>query len=75
MELDENTIELIALGAAIAANCQPCLKHHLNQARRLGVGDDEINQAIRVGKMVRNGAASQMNQLLSNVVEPELQLA
>ncbi len=75
MELDENTIELIALGAAIAANCQPCLQHHLNQARQHGVGDYEIDQAIRVGKMVRNGAASQMNELLSNILQPELQLA
>ncbi len=75
MELDEKTIELIALGASIAANCQPCLKHHLNQAQRLGVGEDEINQAVRVGKMVRNGASSQMNQLLSNMVQRELQLA
>ncbi len=74
MELDEKTIELIALGASIGANCQPCLKHHLGQARRIGIGEDEIEQAVKVGKMVRNGAASQMDQLLSNVIQPELQL-
>jgi hypothetical protein len=39
------------------------------------LGDYEIEQAIRVGKMVRNGAASQMNELISNVLQPELQPA
>jgi SAM-dependent methyltransferase len=27
--------ELVAIGAAIAANCEPCLKYHYNEARKL----------------------------------------
>jgi len=28
--------ELVAIGAAIAANCGPCLKHHYHQAQQIG---------------------------------------
>lgn len=33
--LDEKTKELIAIGAAITANCQPCLEYHTVEARKL----------------------------------------
>ncbi len=34
--LDAATAELVALGAAVGANCEPCFTHHYNEARRLG---------------------------------------
>ena len=27
--------ELVAIGAAIASNCEPCLEHHVGRAREL----------------------------------------
>ncbi len=27
--MDEQTKELVAIGASVAANCYPCMKHHL----------------------------------------------
>jgi AhpD family alkylhydroperoxidase len=56
--INEKTQELIALGASIAAQCQPCLKHHVAKARELGLGDEEIQQAMEIGRMVKLAAAS-----------------
>jgi AhpD family alkylhydroperoxidase len=29
--------ELVAIGAAIASNCEPCFKYHFDKARKLGI--------------------------------------
>ena len=36
---DERVNELVAIAAAIGANCEPCLKYHFDQARKLGVSN------------------------------------
>lgn len=60
--LDEKTRELVAIGAAITANCQPCLEYHTTKARELGVGDDDIIEAVKVGQQVRRGASAKMDR-------------
>ena len=60
---DEKTKELIAIGASITANCHPCLDYHVTKARELGIGSDEISQAIEVGKQVRRGASAKTDRL------------
>ncbi|MHC4440433.1 MAG: carboxymuconolactone decarboxylase family protein [Planctomycetota bacterium] len=62
--LNENIQELIAIGASVSANCHPCIKYHTAKARELKIDEAEIQQAIEVGKMVRKGAAGQMDKLL-----------
>src|SRR5574342_71414 len=32
MELNEKLKELVAVGASVTANCQPCLQHHVEKA-------------------------------------------
>jgi len=65
---DENTKELIAIGASITANCHPCLDYHVAKARELGIGNDEISQAIEVGKQVRRGAFAKTDRLAAEHV-------
>ena len=62
--IDAKTKELIAIGASVACNCHPCVKFHLGKANELNIDPELIKQAIEVGKMVRKGAAGQMNELL-----------
>ena len=38
--------ELVALGAAISANCDPCFQHHFREARKAGVSRDDIVRAV-----------------------------
>ncbi len=58
-------IELIAIGASISANCHPCIKYHVAKAKEMDIQEDEIKQAIDTGRMVRKGAAQQMDKLIS----------
>ncbi len=67
--MDNRTKELIAIGASITANCQPCLEYHVGKARENGAEEDEINDAIAVGKTVRKGAAGKMDQYASKMFE------
>ena len=62
MKLDKKCVELIAIGASLTANCQPCLEYHVNAARKHGADDGEIADAIAVGRMVRKGAQSKMDK-------------
>jgi AhpD family alkylhydroperoxidase len=66
--MDENTKELIAIGASLAAHCQPCIKFHIEKARKLGIPDDEINEAIAVGRMIQKGAMSAMDRFAESIV-------
>ncbi|MHC4402778.1 MAG: carboxymuconolactone decarboxylase family protein [Planctomycetota bacterium] len=59
--------ELIAIGASITANCQPCLEYHVAKARENGAEAEEIKEAIAVGKIVRKGAAGKMDQHTSEM--------
>ncbi|NQT01915.1 MAG: carboxymuconolactone decarboxylase family protein [Planctomycetes bacterium] len=65
--LDKKTKELIAIGASVSCNCHPCVKFHLDKAGKLGIEPPDIKEALKVGMMVRRGAAGQMDELLSEV--------
>ena len=66
--MDVRIEELIAIGASITANCKPCLEYHVAKAKENGANDQEIAEAVAVGKMVRKGAASKMDQFTSAVL-------
>ncbi len=54
--MDERTKELVAMGAAAAANCHPCMDHHLAKCDELGIPRQEVAAAVKVGLMVNHGA-------------------
>ncbi len=64
MELSDKMKELVAVGASITANCQPCLRHHVEKALGLGADPEEVRAAIEVGKRVRKGASAKMDSVL-----------
>jgi AhpD family alkylhydroperoxidase len=66
---DDKLKELIAIGASVSANCHPCVQYHVSKAREMVIDECDIQQAIEIGKMVRKGAADQMDKLTSEVVK------
>lgn len=66
MKIDERTGELIAIGASVGANCKSCVEYHLGKAREAGVNEEEIADALEVGRMVRRGAASQVDKAIAS---------
>ena len=69
--LDEKTRSLVAVGASITANCQPCLDYHATQARAHGAHEQEISVAIEIGQQVRRGAAGKMDRFASQLLGDE----
>ena len=72
MKLEEKIKELIAIGASISANCQPCLEYHVGIAFELGCESPEIKEAIEVGTLVRRGAASKMDKFSTALITSEV---
>jgi AhpD family alkylhydroperoxidase len=70
--MDERMKELIAVGASVAASCQPCLEYHVGKALEIGIGRDEIAEAADVAKAVRTGAANNMDKHAFNVIQKRL---
>ena len=66
--MDEKTEELVAIGASVTAHCVPCLEYHLAKARETGLSDCEIEEAIKVGRTVRRGAASKWDETASTLI-------
>ncbi|MBI5445465.1 MAG: carboxymuconolactone decarboxylase family protein [Deltaproteobacteria bacterium] len=62
MGLDPKIKSLICVGSSITANCQPCLKIHAEKARENGAADAEIREAVALGKSVRKGSATKMDE-------------
>ena len=54
--MDEQMKELVAIGASVAANCHPCIEHHLAKCDELEVDREEVMEAVKVGLMVNHGA-------------------
>jgi AhpD family alkylhydroperoxidase len=59
----EQVQELVALGAAIAANCEPCFRYHFDKARKLGVSKDDMARAVATAQMVKETPARAMLDL------------
>jgi AhpD family alkylhydroperoxidase len=67
--MDNRIKELIAVGASVTANCQPCLKYHVAKAQENGAGEQDVLEAIAVAKMVRKGAMGKMDKFMSTLFE------
>ncbi len=52
--------ELVAIGAAIAANCEPCFKYHYDQAKKLGVSEGDMRHAVDLAQKVKDTPARDM---------------
>jgi AhpD family alkylhydroperoxidase len=61
--LTEKDQELIAIGASIAAGCQPCTTYHFRAARIAGANDDEIRQSVSDALAIRRSATEIMARL------------
>lgn len=68
--MDNRIKELIAIGASVTANCQPCLQYHVSKAKEVGADEREITTAIEVAKTVRKGALNKMDNFAATVSNP-----
>lgn len=61
-ELSLRDRELVAIGAAIAANCVPCVEFHVPKAREAGLSDDALAEVFELADRVRQVPAAKVLQ-------------
>jgi AhpD family alkylhydroperoxidase len=66
--MDKKTEVMIALGAAYALNCQPCMEYHKKAAIEAGVTQEEMQDAIRVADAIKAGASSKTKEFAGNTL-------
>ncbi len=69
--IDESTNTLIAIGAATAANCIPCVEHYLYIAESLKVNKDHIDEAVEIAYKVKTGASIAIKDSIDVIVQGE----
>lgn len=69
--MDDFVRNLIAIGASVTANCRPCLKTAIDNARKKGAHEQDIADAIKTGMMVRQGASRSMDNYVSSMSGPK----
>lgn len=60
--VDHNVTLLIAAGAAMAANCEPCLNKVIPDLIEAGVSAADIRAAVEIGQFVKDKPAALMKQ-------------
>ncbi len=68
---DERVAELIALGAAVAAHCEPCFRYHHRRAVELGIASEDMIQAVNVALRVSEQATNNVIRLAQKHLMPE----
>ncbi len=66
--LTPQVAELIALGAAIAAGCEPCFKFHYDKARKFGVTLDALYEAVEIGNKVKRASTQNILELAERIL-------
>lgn len=67
--------ELVAIGAAIASNCEPCFRFHYDKARKLGVSDADVRRAVDLAQQVKEAPARAVQNLAYRTLDGKERLA
>jgi len=65
--MDKKMEEMIALGAAYAVNCGPCMEVHKRKAIEAGLTEGEMQAAIQVAEAVKAGASKKSKDFAENL--------
>ena len=63
--------ELVAIGAAIAANCDPCLRYHAREAEKLGVSASDMARAVEMAAKVKDAPHRNIMRLAARLTQTE----
>ena len=66
--------ELVALGAAVASNCEPCFKFHYDKARKLGVSKEDMWSAVTMAQKVKESPAKAVLAVAQRYLHDEQEL-
>jgi AhpD family alkylhydroperoxidase len=61
--------ELVAIGASIASNCEPCFKFHFDRARKLGVSIEDMARAVDTAQAVKENPMRSVLDLANRLLQ------
>jgi alkylhydroperoxidase/carboxymuconolactone decarboxylase family protein YurZ len=67
--LEDKIENLIAIGAATAANCIPCFEHLYEKAINSGITLAEIKRASDIAGLVKKGAHIALTNSINELIE------
>src|SRR5512133_3319389 len=67
----DQVAELVAIGAAIASNCESCFKFHYDKARKLGVSREDMLQAVSIAQGVKEAPAKSVLDLAHRILKAD----
>ena len=70
--LDTKTEELIAIGAALAANCEPCLRYHVRRGGEAGCTREAMRRAVEIAQGVKATPARLLARLADRLLGSSL---
>lgn len=70
--LTSKEIELAAIGAAIGSNCVPCVEYHIKEAKRVGLTDSQILQAVQMAEKVKTVPAKKVSDAALNLLDKKI---
>ena len=65
-------VELTAIGAAVASNCEPCLRYHFDAVIKLGISPEQVSLAIRTAQTVKETPAAAIANLAEELLASTL---
>ena len=68
MALNVKTKELVAVSAAIAGNCIPCLQWHYNKCMELGIPIEDVKEAIEMARTVKGVPIKKIDELTEKLI-------
>jgi AhpD family alkylhydroperoxidase len=63
--------ELVAIGAALASNCIPCVEYHIPAAIKAGLSEVQIKEAIEIANKVRNVPSAKVLEVALSLISPK----
>ncbi len=63
--------ELVALGASVAADCEPCFKFHHDKAKELGVSREDMLRAVEIAQRVKESPARAVREMADRLLKAE----
>jgi AhpD family alkylhydroperoxidase len=70
---NDRVAELVAIGAAVGSNCEPCLRYHCGAAAELGVPPADMRRAVDLAQSVKETPARHIREMADRLlarVEP-----
>lgn len=68
--LSKQQEELVAVGAAVGANCEPCVKFHLRKAGETGLSEEQLRAAVAVAAKVKETPARLVLEAAERTLAP-----